>query len=339
MIPSVCIRHNRGSALIVALWIILILSLLIASFAFDMHVEADILSYYRNRVKAQYIAQSGMELSKLILSRLEDIDPDDPGIGEEDEALHTAAVNLSRGVAVRGLTRPIGEGLLTLDIEPEEGRRNINQLTDEDWEEILDQANVPQERWAELIDCFLDWTDEDDLRRLHGAESDDPFYVDRGIVVKNAPLDTVDELLLIKGFDEEVVFGSPAGTPPEESIRGIAYWLTAWSHGRVNINTASREVLLTLPGMDEWAVDAIIEQRVGPDGEWGTRDDGFESVEQAIAATGMNPALRNRLTVTDVHFLRITSIGEVRGVRSAAWGVLRVQGRELVPVYWREEPL
>lgn len=318
---------------------ILLLTLLIASLAFDMHVEADITSFYRKRVKAQYIAQSGMELSKLILSKMEEAQAEEVGIDDAEEALLVAALNLSRGVAIRGLSREIGEGTLTLDIEPEEGRRNVNQLTDEDWEEILDQANIPEERWPELIDCFLDWTDGDDLRRLHGAESDDPFYVARGYEVKNAPVDTVDELLLIKGFDEEIVFGSPDGTPPEVAIRGIAYWLTAWSHGRVNINTASREVLLTLPGIEEWAVDAILEQRLGPDGEAGTRDDGFESVEEAIAATGMNPELRNRLTVSDVHYLRITSVGEVGGVQYAVWGVMRVEGTDLVPVYWREEML
>jgi len=331
--------RKAGSALIAALWVVLLVSLLIASVAFDMHVETDVLSYYRKRVKAQYIAQSGMELAKVILLKLEEATEEDIGLDDSEEQLLAAAWSLKRGVGIRGLTRQVGEGTLRLDVVPEEGRRNVNQLTDLDWEEILDQANVPEDRWAELIDCFLDWTDEDDLHRLHGAEADDPFYVQRGYAPKNAPVDTVDELLLIKGFDEEVLYGSPAGTPPEEAMRGIAYWLTSWSHGRVNINSASREVLMTLPDIDEWAVDAILEQRLGPDGEPGTRDDGFDSVEQAIALTGMSQALRDRLTVADVHYLRVTAIGEVDGVQSAVWSVMRVNGDQLVPVYWREEPL
>ncbi len=332
-------KITRGSALIVALWVILLISLLIAGFAFDMHVEADITSHYRKRHKAEYVARSGLELAKVILSKIEGVDKEEIGADEKEDQLITAAVNLSRGVAVRGMTRTIGEGTMTLDIVPEEGRRNINQLTDEDWEEILDQANIPQDRWPELIDCFLDWTDGDDLHRLHGAESDDAFYAQRGYKVKNAPLDTVDELLLIKGFDEEIVYGSPAGTAPEEAITGIGYWLTAWSHGRVNINTASREVLLTLPGIDDWIVDEILELRLGVDGEAGTRDDGFESAEDAIERIPALQPHRNRITVSDVHFLRITSVGEVGGVRSAAWSVMRVEGGELVPVYWREEQL
>jgi general secretion pathway protein K len=328
---------GAGSALVVALWVILLLSLLISSFAFDMHVEADITAYHRRRVKAHYIAQSGMELAQVILTRVATADPEAEGQDEAEDALITAAVRLARGVPVEDLTRPIGEGLLTLSMQPEEGRRYINNLTDEDWEEILDQANVPEERWPELIDGFLDFTDEDELRRLHGAESDDSFYTERGYPVKNAQLDTVDELLLIKGFDEELVFGSPPGTPPEEAITGIATWLTAWSHGRVNLNTASPEVLLTLPDIDEWAVEAIVEHRLGLDGEPGTRDEGFQSLDEAMELAGLNPELRRRLTVGDVHFIRVTAVGEVGGVRSVVWGVFRVEANRLVPVYWREQ--
>ncbi len=331
--------RQSGSALILALWLVLLLTLLIAGFSFDMHVEADIVSYYRRRMKAQRVAQSGMELAHLILAKMQDVGEDDIGADDAEEELLIAAFNLKRGVSIRGLRREIGEGVLELTIEPEEGRRNVNMLDDRDWEEILDQANVPEDLWPELIDCFMDWTDGDDLRRLHGAESDDPFYVRRGYEVKNAPVDTIDELLLIKGFDEEIVFGSPAGTSPEHAIRGIANWLTSWSHGRVNINTASREVLLTLPEIDEWIVDEILELRLGLDGEAGTRDDGFDSIDDAIGRIPALQPVRDRITVTDVHYLRITSIGELDHVRYVVWGVMRVEGDQLVPVYWREEPI
>jgi len=333
------INHKRGAALVIALWVILLLTLLVGGFAFEMHVEADIVSYYRKRLKAQHIARSGVELSKVILSKMDEVDEELQGANDDEEALLVGVVNLSRGVAIRELTRTIGEGTLTLTIEPEEGRRGINELTDADWEEILDQANIPQDQWADIIDSFFDWTDEDDLARLNGAESDDPFYEERGYQVKNAKLDTVDELLLIKHFDEELLYGSPPGVDEEDRITGIAGWLTAWSHGKINVNTASREVLMTLRDIDEFAVDDILEYRVGVDGEAGTRDDGFESVQDAIAQTGMNPSIADRLTVRDIHFLRITSIGDVGGVKAGVWAVIRVEGDQLLPLYWREEQL
>lgn len=332
-------KRREGTALIVALWVIILMSLLIASFAFEMHVEAEVISYYRKRIKAQALAQSGVELARVFVAKMAEATEDEFGLDEAAEQLAVGSLNLSRGVAIRGLERELGEGRFTLSIEPEEGRRNINNLDDIDWEEILDQANIPQDRWPELIDCFLDWTDEDDLHRLNGAESDDPFYVERGYAPKNGPLDTVDELRLIKGFDDEVVFGSPPGTDPLDAITGIASWLTTWSHGKVNVNTASREVLMTLRGIEEWVIDAIIEGRKGLDGEEGTRDDGFETVDEVIGQTGMDASLRDKIAVRDVQYLRITSIGEVYGVKSVVWCVMRVESKQVIPVFWREEQL
>ena len=44
---------------VVALWVLIILSLLIGAFAFDMHIEAGITSFYRKRLRSQYLATRG----------------------------------------------------------------------------------------------------------------------------------------------------------------------------------------------------------------------------------------------------------------------------------------
>ncbi|MBN1268232.1 MAG: general secretion pathway protein GspK [Kiritimatiellae bacterium] len=320
-----------------ALWSLMILSLLISAFAFDMHVEAGITSYYRKRVKAQYLARAGVEWAKVVLARSAEVEEDEEA-EEGREDLVESAIQLSRGMAVRGLQKELGEGFFSLDIVVEEGRFNVNQLSDEDWENVLDQANVPEDQWPELIDCFQDWVDKGDEHHLNGAESDDPFYVERGYECKNAPLDMVDELLLIKGFDEGVVYGRPAEGEDEEPLLGIAQWLTVWGDGKVNVNSASREVLLLLPEIDEWMVDDIIEGRKGVDGEAGTRDDGFENTAEVEAKTGALPAaVKNRISTSGGTFVRVTSIGEVKGVRSGIWCILRREGQQITPVFWREE--
>jgi general secretion pathway protein K len=316
---------------------LIILSLLVGSFAFDMHIEAGITSYYRKRVKAQYLARAGVEWAKVLLAKSAEVDEDEEAEeGREDLVL--GAIQLSRGVGVRGLQRQLGEGTFTLDLVAEEGRRNINGLSDEDWEEILDQANVPEERWDELIDCFYDWVDENDEHHLNGAESDDPFYVERGYECKNAALDTVDELLLIKGFDEDVVYGAPAEDEDEQPMHGIAQWLTVWGDSKVNVNAASREVMMTLPEIDEWTVDDIIEGRKGADGEGGTRDDGYENVGEVEGSVGALPEdLKGKISTSGGTFIRVVSIGEVQGVRNGIWCVLHAEGQEITPVFWREE--
>jgi len=319
----------------------MILSMLISTLAFEMQIEAGVASYYRKRTKAQYLAAAGVEYAKVVLTKK----VQQSGEGEitleegDDEQTVVAAINLTRGVGISGLTRALGEGTFTLNIKPEEGRRNVNTLLEEDWEEILDQAGVPTDLWDELMDCFYDWIDPGDEHRLNGAETDDPYYKERDYEVKNANLDTVDELLLIKGFTEEIVFGGPSPDPEGPPLLGIAQWLTTWGDGKVNLNTASREVLLTLPNIEDWVVDDILEKRVGLDGESGTKDDGCDSVDEAMGQTGMNPELRDRVTTTDRKYIRVDSIGEVQKVKNGITCILQVGDGKVVPVFWAERVL
>ncbi|HMO49506.1 MAG TPA: type II secretion system protein GspK [Kiritimatiellia bacterium] len=332
---------EEGAALIVAVWVILIMTLLISSMAFDMQVEANVAAFQRKRVQAQYLARAGMEWSLAALNRKVTENQDEELVLEpgQDEQLVVASINLSRGVGISGVTTELGSGRFIVDILPEESRRNVNVLTEEDWKEILDQAGVENTRWPELIDCFLDWIDEGDAHRLHGAESDDPFYKERGYEVKNAPLDTVDELLLIKGFDENLLYGGPSPQDASVMYRGIAGWLTTWGDGKVNVNTASREVLMTLPEIEEYVIDAILEYRTGVDGIPNTKDDGFRDVDEVITKTGLDPQLRDLITTTERKYLRVVSIGEVDGVRNGIWAVLQAGEGGVLPVYWREEAM
>ena len=336
-------QNQRGAALVVALWTVLILSLLISGMAYEMHIEAGITSYARKRMKAQVAARGGVEYAKFLLAKSYDVSAFE-GEDEEKEALRTLAKNLSRGIGVAGAQVEMGDSTAKVDILPEAGRRNVNKLGDEDWEELLDQAGVPEEDWPELIDCFMDWTDAGDEHRLNGAEEGDAYYKEQGYEPKNAPLDTVDELMLIKGFTPAIVYGGPPPDPKSEPLRGIAHLLTTFGDGKVNVNTASREVLMTLTAdngkmMDEWVVDDILKYRDGDDALPNTKDDGFESVQDAISKTGMDPSLADKISVADRQFVRVTSIGENNGVESGVWAIFEVGDKKVTPIYWREEQM
>ena len=336
-------QRQGGAALIVALWTVLILSLLIGGLAYEMHIEAGITSHARKRMKAQVAARGGVEYAKFLLAKSYESNAFEEG-EEEKEDLRILAKNLSRGIGVAGTTVAMGASQAVVDILPEAGRRNVNKLGDEDWEELLDQAGVPEEKWPELIDCFMDWTDPGDEHRLNGAEEDDAYYKAQGYKPKNAPLDTVDELLLIKGFTPAFVYGGPPPDPKSEPLRGIAHLLTTFGDGKVNVNTASREVLLTLTAADgkmmaDSVVNAILRERLGNDGIPNTKDDGFDSVQDAIGKTGMDASLADKISVSDRQFVRVVSIGENGGVESGVWAVFEVGEKKVTPIYWREEQM
>ena len=339
--PRCGARENggrSGSALIVALWVLIIMSLLVGAFAFDMYVESGITSHFRKRLQAQYLARAGVEYARMLLAQSFEVNENDE-VEEDREAMFMGALNLKKGIGLSGFSQELGGGKFTLDIMPEQGRRDINSLSDEDWEEILDQANIPDEGllWEELIDCFTDWVDASDEKQLNGAESDDPFYEDRGYECKNARVDTVDELLLIKGFTPAIVYGGPPLNEGGDPLKGIANVLTAWGgSGKVNVNTATSDVLMTIPGMEEWQVEDIMMARGGEDGIEGNKDDGITDLGKI---PGLTDAVKGRLTTDEHTYVRVISVGEVHGIQSGIWCVFHAESGSVTPVFWREEPM
>jgi hypothetical protein len=123
-----------------------------------------------------------------------------------------------------------------------------------------------------MMDSLLDYVDPDDLPRLNGAESQQDYQP------KNALFQRVEELKEVKGW---------------EKITARPGWendFTIYSTGPIDLAWASREILLSLPGMNEQIVDRYLELRRGPDGIDGTPDDPvFESLDEVRLALGFTP--------------------------------------------------
>src|SRR5271170_2337338 len=62
-----CLTDDRGIAIVIVLWVVLVLSLLISGFAFTMHVETQVASYARKELKAEMLARSGIEVARMQL--------------------------------------------------------------------------------------------------------------------------------------------------------------------------------------------------------------------------------------------------------------------------------
>jgi len=338
-------HKHRGSALIVVLWVVCLLSILVGSFAFDAHVEARITSYLRKRTKAEWLARSGLEVATLLMIESTEIKGSKTVTEKDkDDRWYDPAKRLSEGLAIRGLREKLGEGEIELDIVPEPARRNVNRLGEKDWERILEVGGVPEEMWDELIDCALDWIDPDETPRANGAETDNYYgTLEQPYHAKNGPLDTVGELLLVKGFNRTILYGGTIKTGDDEEeepirISGIDDLLTTYGDGKVNVNAASHRVLMTLPEADEMVADAIIEEREGWVNENGEREntsfkdpgDLFNRVPE------ISPAAR-ALVSTDSAVYRISSSGVVHGVRRQVWCIAEYANKNLTILRWREQ--
>jgi general secretion pathway protein K len=333
----------------VAIWVIALLSLMIGSFAFEMKLESRLAGYYRQRLKAEQLAQSGLDKARFLLDQSASIDPKNPDDEHGDKTWYEQAKRLKEGLNVVHITEPLGDGELSLTIVPEPSLINVNELkTLSDWEGVFDLGGVPEDEWPKLYDAFMDWIDPDDVPHPDGAESDDYYLkLDRPYRTKNGPLDTVDELLLIRGFTNTYFYGGILETDAERgetntsaSIRGIAGLLTTYGSRQVNINAASLDVLQAISmDVDSELAAEIIREREG-DPEFPDEDTSYKNAEDFFNRFSDYPDLRNRLKdriTTQSQILRIVSTGRVGDVTwtvsciaEQAKGVFRI-------LRWQEE--
>jgi general secretion pathway protein K len=243
-------KHKEGAALIIALWVLMILSIIVGSFAFEMQLESRLVSHKRKRFQAEVLARSGVEYAKALIDQSPKVKELEIEEMDDEEGFLQAALYIKRGLRTSS-TIEQGEGSFTVTIQSAEAGRNINRLSREEWLDILEMANVPSTDWDSMLDCLQDWIDPGDEHRLNGAESDDPFYEDAGYSVKNGPLDSVEELLLVKGWGPDILYGKEADEDGD-AIFGIAKLLTVWGDGKVNLNTATTNLLLIYAEYEAW---------------------------------------------------------------------------------------
>ena len=262
--------QRGGSALIIALWTIGLLSMLVMSFALDAMLEGRISTYVRQRRRVDYLTQSGVAIAEMLLLEYPNASTASAA-DEKEDRWKEGKLRIKRGQTAV-VDEEIGDGAVHVEIIPEPARWNINKLVgteyDAVWEQIFESAGIPQEYFSELIDCWTDWVDEDSSPTRDGAEDDYYKSLEPPYMARNKSVDTVDELRLVKGFVAAILDGGVLN--PEEknkelqvSVKGIKELFTTYGDGKINVNAAPMEVLRTIPGIDEITAGAIIEEREG----------------------------------------------------------------------------
>ena len=126
------------------------------------------------------------------------------------------------------------------------GQIDLNTSEPEVLQRLLIGAGADAQRAETIVDQLLDWRDEDDFTRPRGAEQDDHGV--RGVVCRNAPFQAREELLYL-----------PAMTP--EVFARVRDDITTAGTGTIHAGSASRAVLMALPGMTPDSADAVIRLR------------------------------------------------------------------------------
>ena len=328
-----CSRRQNGVALMIVLWVIMVLSLMISGFAFTMHVETQVASYSRKELKAEMLARSGVEVAQMQLL-LDKRRATDAGI---DTTQQEWATNDTWYV-----DHALGDGIYNVKVIDEESKMPINEATSGQLHQLLAALNVDPAESDIIVDSILDWMGPGDLHRLNGAKTDDYYKnLDPPYRCKNAPLDRIEELLLVRGVTPELFYGAPA--KDEEPARpGLVDLVTVTSHGQINVNTAPSTVLQGALELNDAEVEVILARREGPDRLLGTEDDlPFRSIDEFMQLLSAMPSelqqrVRSRITVTS-SFFTIKSTGEVSGAKYTILATVQRDGPNVATVAWREK--
>ncbi len=209
--------NNNGFALIITMWVMFIIVSLVISVAYITRLELKKSCYHINKVKAFYLARAGIEEA---ISELYKNDYKIP------QNFMSCEFEISK-------QRVLEDGYYWINIEDENAKLNLNTVSEDRLNALSAFDQIVSNK--EIIDSIFDWLDADSQPRPYGAEEVYYQFLHPGYHCENGIFNTIEELKLIKGVNEK-------------NFKILKKYLTvATKTGKININTASLEVIQTLP--------------------------------------------------------------------------------------------
>jgi general secretion pathway protein K len=216
--------------------VLLVLSLLVTlilGFDADARRELKEAAVFRDGFKAAALTRSGIQTARAMLRR--DIALEKQAGRSYDALTDIWAMPISGKV--------VGDGVLSISIEDERGKLNLNDLARPMDAKLRADTILRFKRLCaliqigpEIIDAVVDWVDADDVPEKNGAEKLYYESLHPPYRPANMALQTLDELHLVKGMTAEIV---------HRLARYVTVYPTV-SDGWINMNTVDPMVLEVL---------------------------------------------------------------------------------------------
>jgi len=260
--------NGDGMVLVLALWILSILSLFAMVIGIGIRQKLLFVSRIERRDEIHYIAKAGVQAARAVFLNLPDQDyPEEtplkkmfkhnnPDLFQKIFFGENGSAEVSYYHDDQGLDEPV----VFYGLEDEGGKLNINFATIDELERIfMLTAGVAFETARDLARAVVDWR-TDAEQKITGFYGDDYYSgLNFPYEPKRRPYEQLEEILLVKGMNPDI-------------FNLTKDFLTVFGSGRVNINTAPRPVLLAL-GISPDVVEIFIHGRNGPDQLPMTEDD------------------------------------------------------------------
>ena len=246
-------RRFRAFALITSLVLISLLSILSLNFAHRSRIDFKMAINRSLSKKAAYYAYSGYNMAiSLIMKDNNSYD------------------GLSDIWAQQIPAIPIENGVISLSIEDEESKFNIDKvvtsygLEDKRRETMFIRILQLLKIDTNITYAMVDWEDHDSNTLPLGAEENYYMNLPRPYKPFNSPFITIGEIMLIKGFKRDYYYLPPdkRSIGSEKKYDALRDYITVYGDGLININTASVPVLCSLSrDINETVAEDIVNYR------------------------------------------------------------------------------
>lgn len=304
---------NHGYVLIFSLWAIVIFGFIALSFTRNTGIAIKTEITSTERVKNVYAARGACiyATQMLLLPKKQEKETKGGKIKKLKKNKDTDANKKDRNSdpwapSTDPYSVEIGDANCDVFISDEGGKINVNKITEETRDNFIKflTAYKLEEHTAEIItDSILDWLDEDDLHHVNGAEKDYYLTLPEPYEPKNGLFEAIEELTLIKGITPRIF----------ELVRDH---LTIYGSGKINVNFASKEVLLYVPTITEDIAKAMIKYR-GKRGKIAKIGD-LKEIFRYFGIIGADfQKIMNYLTVYDSNYMTVNSISSSDKVKNS----------------------
>lgn len=227
------IRNSSGYVLIIVLLISAVLVSVSTEFLITAQTNINYIVKFSDKLKASTIAKTGMNLGQFIL------EADKRGMtgGLLPQSVDKNIDCFQDLWALELPEMPIEQGSLRIRIYDENAKINLSILANEFVDSTM-YYTITQRFFMnmglplDLADAIIDWVDIDDARFPYGAESADYYQnLKSPYKAKNNAMDSINELLLVKGITPEIFYGMGGGNFGKEDN------LVADNMGKRELNT------------------------------------------------------------------------------------------------------
>lgn len=262
--PQSGFRNSRGIVLIMVLWVIVILSMIVLEFSFAMRTEVNIAKNYKEETQLYAMAEGGVQraIAELIYRQ-------DPRVQQKRNKKLEEVPPEQREWMTDGrpYSLPFDQGTCEVKITSEAGKVNINVVSDTTLRKIIGQLGLEGDARDIVVDSILDWRDPGELHRLNGAKNDYYQSLKEPYNCKNGNLDSIEELLLVRGVTPGLFSGKKETKKGEEGVKseGIGlrdiFSIYSSSGAQIDINSASLPVLRVVLGIPSEVAQSIVKAR------------------------------------------------------------------------------